>query len=114
MDFDTEQEMIDFLLSIGAIDLVGYDDDGQEIYLISEKANEVFPSIAKLHEQEVNSAIFNLWKINMINVNFDENGEPLISLNENSLDEDKVNSIKDEELRKHMTLILAAFSQNNR
>lgn len=114
MDFDKEQEMIDFFLTIGVIDMIGYDDDGQEIYLISEKANEIFPPIVKLHEQEVNSAIFNLWEMDMINVNFDENGEPLISLNDNSLDEDKINSIEDEKLKKHMTLILAAFSQNNR
>lgn len=47
---------------------------------------------------EVNAAIFSLWRKGMLDVSFDEDGDPMVGLTESSYDELQQKSLDDEEL----------------
>jgi len=106
-------ELIEFLVDMGVLRPLGYTDgDGQEMYMVTEKAEKIFPELPEMQERETNSAVFELWQIDMLDVRFDDNGDPLIALNKNSTNPEKVEMIEDESLRRQMYMILAAFLEH--
>lgn len=109
---EDEEDIIKFLVDLGILKDLGYNEDfGDNLYYIKPEAKEVFPSLSRAQMQSINQSVFDLWELDMLNVMFDENGEPLIGLNENSLDEDKINAIENHELRKQHILIVSVFNQ---
>ena len=77
-----DKDMIEFLMSIGAIEeLPGGN------YRLSEEAEEFVPEIVKQHETMFNNDVFSLWMNEMIDVVFDDDGEPMLDLNDDSRDE---------------------------
>jgi hypothetical protein len=50
----------------------------------------------------------------MLDIIFDDNGEPLVSLNKNSMNEEKIESIEDPSLRYEMYAIIQAFINRNK
>ena len=108
-----EDDLIQFLIDMGVLKPLGYTDgDGQEMYIVTERAKEIFPELPEIQEKETNSAIFELWQMDMLDVRFDDNGDPLVALNKNSTNPDKVEMIEDESLRRQMYMILAAFLEH--
>lgn len=110
MDFESDN-IIKFLIDMGILIPLGFDEEiGQDMYLLSDDAKTFMPEVSEEHQMELNAAVFDLWNIDMLNVVFDDDGEPLIGLNENSLDKSKVEAIENEELKRAMIGILAAFA----
>ena len=77
-----DKDMIEFLKSIGAIV-----DVGNGNYRLSEQAEEFVPEVVKQHESMFNNDVFSLWINDMIDVVFDDDGDPMLDLNESSRDE---------------------------
>ena len=77
-----DKDMIEFLKSIGAIEeLPGGN------YRLSEEAEDMVPELVKHHEAMFNNDVFSLWINDMIDVVFDEDGDPMLDMNEDSRDE---------------------------
>jgi hypothetical protein len=93
MDKDT----VDYLLSIGAIELAFVDSDGEEIYKMTKEAEKLVPEMYKEYMKTFNATLFLLWEKNLIDIVFDEDGEPLVGLNESSLDLTKVDDLQGDE-----------------
>lgn len=112
MDFE-EEELIQFLVAMGIIEPLGFmEEHGQEMYKITDTAQEIFPEIVEEQMSYINDAVFDLWNLEMIDVVFDDSGEPLVGLNDNSLDRKKIEAIENEDLKKAMNAILLAFADS--
>lgn len=105
-----EDELIQWLISMGVIKEVGYNEDlGENMYQITPEAQQYLPELKKTYLQEINQSVFELWQMNMLDVTFDEKGEPMVALNKNSLDKEKIKQIQDPELKAQMVMIISAF-----
>jgi hypothetical protein len=78
-----DNEMIEFLKSIGAIE-----DAGDGNYRLTDAASEFVPEVVKSHESQFNNDVFSLWMNGMLELVFDEDGDPMIDLSEDSKNED--------------------------
>ena len=86
-----DNEMIEFLKSLGAIE-----DAGDGNYRLTDAASEYVPEVVKTHEAQFNNDVFSLWMNGMLELVFDEDGDPMIDLSEDSKNE----SLKKERLTK--------------
>lgn len=108
-----KEDMIQFLIEMGVLKPAGYDEDtGEEMYLVTEEAEDLMPGISYQRQKDLNSSVFELWQRDMLDVVFNEDGEPLVALNKNSMDTSKINAIEDPDLRREMKIIVEIFSQN--
>ena len=78
-----DNEMIEFLKSIGAIE-----DAGDGNYRLTDAASEFVPEVVKTHEAQFNNDVFSLWMNGMLELVFDEDGDPMIDLSEDSRNEE--------------------------
>lgn len=107
---DEYESYIEFLISLGVIKAVGNDPhDGAMLYNFSEDVEDFLPGINAIQMEELNNAIFELWNLELIDVAFDENGDPLVALNENSFSAEKTKVIDDPELERTLRMIIWAF-----
>lgn len=81
-----EEELVQYLLSIGALEYVFTDEDGDPIYRLTPEAKDLVPELYEEHMKDFNSIVFSLWSKNLIDVVFDDDGEPLVGINENTTD----------------------------
>jgi hypothetical protein len=87
---DLDDELIEYLLALGVLEYQLKDEDGNPIYRLTKEAEDLVPEIYKTHMQEFNAGIFSLWTKDMIDIVFDEDGDPMIGLNENSENSEKI------------------------
>lgn len=97
MGGNVDEETIQYLLSIGALEYVSTDEDGEAIYRLTPEAKDIVPDLYEEHIKDFNSLVFSLWSKDMINVIFDDDGEPMISINENTQNEDMIKELDREE-----------------
>jgi hypothetical protein len=96
-DGKLDKELIEHLIEIGALEFVYVDEDGESIYKFTKKAKELVPDIYNEHMKDFNNLIFSLWMKDIIDVIFDENGEPLVGVNNNTHDLEKTQGLELEE-----------------
>jgi hypothetical protein len=85
---NVEEEMIEYLISIGALEYVFDDEDGEPIYRMTPEAKDIVPDLYEEHMKDFNAVVFSLWDKNMLDIVFDDkSGEPMIGINSNSLDD---------------------------
>lgn len=77
MDEDLE---LAYYLEIGAIEIEGMDENGEMIFSITEKAKDVAPELWDAHKEYINDALLGLYEKDLINVEYDENLEAMISI----------------------------------
>ena len=75
-----EDEKLAFYLEIGAIEVMGIEDDGEFIFKITDSAKELAPELWKAHEDHVNSTLLELYEKGLINVSYDESLEAIIEI----------------------------------
>lgn len=106
-------DFIKFLVDMGVLKPLGYDVEiGEDLFIITDKAQELLPELTNAREKETNAAIFELWQRNMLDVIFDDDGSPLVSLNKNSTDKEKIEAIEDPDLKSQMYMIVQAFASH--
>ena len=76
------EEMMEFLKSIGAVEEI------EGGFRLTEAAKQTVPELVKKHESHFNNDVFSLWMNDMLDLNFDDNGEPMIDLSDISRDEE--------------------------
>lgn len=89
--------MIQYLLSIGALEHVFDDEDGDPVYRMTPEAQDMVPDLYEEHIKEFNVVVFSLWEKEMLDVTFDEDGSPMIGINENSLNEEMYDKLERDE-----------------
>ena len=67
-------------LEIGAVELEGMDENGEMIFSINEKAKELAPKLWDAHIKHVEESLIALYEQDLINVEYDENLQAMISI----------------------------------
>jgi predicted transcriptional regulator len=101
MEYNDEEIdiVLDDLIKKGLVEEAGIDlASGQQTYRITEKGKQMLPEIYEESLAMHNMICFSLWDKNMINLSFDEeDGLPMIALNKNSFDEEKIKLLPEAE-----------------
>lgn len=77
-----EQNNFEYFLAIGAIEMIGVDINGEMIFKISERCQEVAPELWAAHQKHVDETLIMLFEKGLINVTYNENLEALIEVSE--------------------------------
>lgn len=80
MDEDEYSEKLAYYLSVGAVELVGMDENGEIIYEITEKAETEAPELWEAHQEYVDEALVGLYEQGYLTVEYNDNLEAMISL----------------------------------
>ena len=81
------EEKLSYYLEIGAVELVGVDENGEIIYQVTENAKTDAPELWESHQKYVDDALIGLLERGLINVEYNENLEAIINLNEEGYEE---------------------------
>lgn len=73
-------DRLDYYLSIGVVNLVGVDKDGEIVYEITEKAETDAPELWAAHRDYVDKALIDLYEIGLISIEYTEDLEAMINL----------------------------------
>jgi hypothetical protein len=74
-DYDNETEFIDSLVEIGALEIISIDSNGEPVYKVTSICKDVFPELYKSHIEDVNQLAFELWLLDVVDIDFSEEGE---------------------------------------
>lgn len=74
------EEKIDYYMSIGVVELVGVDEDGEIVYEITDKAETEAPELWAAHIEYVDRALLDLYEKNLITIEYNENLEAMINM----------------------------------
>jgi DNA-binding PadR family transcriptional regulator len=95
---DNIDDIIEKFLRDGILEIAGIEEEtGLNTYRITEKGKKIIPVLESEKQAAMNSIVFALWTKNMINLNFDKDGNPIVALNKNSFDEKKIAELHPEE-----------------
>jgi hypothetical protein len=79
--FEEVPGFMEFLLEHGLIEIYGVDSITEDItYTMTDKCREVMPELFEEHMKHINQIAFDLWEKGYIEMNFDEEGTPLVML----------------------------------
>jgi hypothetical protein len=81
--FMDEEETVSHYLEIGAIEIIGVEDDGQFIFNITQSAKQLAPELWNAHIAYVDEMLIELFEKGLINVTYNENLEAHIELTDN-------------------------------
>jgi hypothetical protein len=80
-EFEEVPGFMEFLLEHGLIEIYGVDPITEEItYTMTDKCREVMPELFEEHMKHINQIAFDLWEKGYIEMNFDEEGTPMVML----------------------------------
>lgn len=74
------EEKLDYYLSIGVVELVGVDENGEIVYEITDKAETEAPELWAAHIDYVDKALLDLYDKGLISVEYNEDLEALINM----------------------------------
>lgn len=75
-----EDEKLAYYLEIGAIEVVGIEDDGEFIFKVNESAKDLAPELWEAHEDYINDTLLELYEKGLISVSYDESLEAMIEV----------------------------------
>ena len=81
-----EDEKLAYYLEVGAIEVVGIQDDGEFIFKINESAKDLAPELWDAHEDYVNDTLLDLYEKGLINVSYDESLEAIVEITPEGMD----------------------------
>jgi hypothetical protein len=74
------EDKLEYYISIGAIELVGMDENGEVIYKLTDKAEELAPELMEAHQEYIDKTLLELYEKNLISIEYNENLEAIISI----------------------------------
>lgn len=77
MDIDPS---IEYYVSIGAVEVVGVEEDGEILFRLTESAKELAPRLWQIHQKHVDEVLVDLFKRDLLSVTYNENLEAIIEL----------------------------------
>jgi hypothetical protein len=82
-----EQEIMDFLILNGGLEIVGVDsENGSFLYSFTSKIKELMPELYEEHMRTVNSEILSLWERGYVNIDL-LSEDPIVTISKKGLDE---------------------------
>lgn len=91
IDDDEVDRVLKNLIEMGFVEEAGIDlESGQLTYKITEEGKKALPEMYQESMSMFNMIAFSLWNKNMINLTFNDEGLPMVALNKNSFDEEKI------------------------
>jgi hypothetical protein len=109
LEDDGTFDFIDHLIAVGALELVGIDENGEPRYLLTERCKEMYPDVYSEFMLDVGEFISRMWQIDMLDLVFEEN-EILVKLTENTFKKEKVAELSPED-REQLFLIVDHYVQ---
>ena len=103
-DEDMAASFIEFLVDNGCMEVIGVNEDGEFLFSMTEKMQEVFPEIWDEVLAMTNTAINGLWQKGLVEVICQPDGQILVSPNQNTL-KYKEYELEEEELMTIETII---------
>jgi hypothetical protein len=82
---DREVEAFEHYVAIGAIELEGIDEDGEFLYKVSERAQEIAPELWEVHTAMVEEMVMDMLKDDLVEIEYDEDLTATIKVSENGL-----------------------------
>lgn len=82
MEESEDNDLFDYYMEIGAIELSGIDESGEIVFKVTDQAKEIAPELWKAHSDYVDEALLDLYSKDLISVEYDENLQATISLTE--------------------------------
>lgn len=74
MEFEDDDEFVDFLIEMCVLEEEGLDEDGEILYKYNfEKMKEVMPQLYEEIMEGVNEKMLNLYEMGLVTVEYDEN-----------------------------------------
>ena len=80
-------EILEYYIEIGAIEIAGVDKEGEILFSITEKAKEIAPELWESHQTHVDNTLVELYKKGLIEVEYDENLEAKIKLSPEAMED---------------------------
>ncbi len=75
-DFDLSdedfEELMNYYIEIGAVEVSGVLEDGQFIYKITDSAKELAPELWQMHTEAIDDAMVDLYQKGLVEVEYDE------------------------------------------
>lgn len=82
MEDPEDNDLFDYYMEIGAIELSGIDEFGEIIFKVTDKAKKIAPELWKAHADYVDETLLDLYSKDLISVEYNENLQATISLTE--------------------------------
>jgi membrane protease subunit (stomatin/prohibitin family) len=82
MEDSEDNDLFDYYMEIGVIELSGIDESGEIVFKVTDKAKELAPELWKAHADYVDDTLLELYSKDLISVEYDENLQATISLTE--------------------------------
>ena len=93
-----DEFILEHMLEKGFVEIAGYDPEtGENTYRVTQLGRQAIPELHEEAMSHLNAVSFSLWQKDMIDLAFDDEGMPRISLNKNSFDESKITELTQEE-----------------
>lgn len=92
-----EDKLMEMLILTGAMEIAGLDEQGNPLYVFTNKMKEVMPEIYEEHLKDINQKIMNLWDKGFVEVKFDDDGDFKVSITDDALDEEKLATLSKED-----------------
>jgi hypothetical protein len=73
-------DMIDFLIESGALELTSVDKNGDPVYRITSICKDLFPDLYYEHMKQADDTSFALWQKGLLEIAFGENGTNYITM----------------------------------
>lgn len=105
-DYDEElaRNFIEYLIEEGCMEVTGVDENGEFVLSVTHKMQEMFPEIWDEIVSMSNELIYELWKKDLVDIVFKNNGEILVGTNSNTINY-KEYDLSEEELMMVETIL---------
>jgi hypothetical protein len=88
-----EEEIMDYLILNGGLEVVGIDSENQSfLYSFTPKIKELMPDLYEEHIRTVNSDILTLWEKGYVNIDF-MSDDPVITITKKSLNNEELSKL---------------------
>lgn len=74
------EDKLGYYLSIGVVELVGMDENGEVVYEITELAETEAPELWEAHREYVDHALLDLYNRGLISIEYNEDLEAMINM----------------------------------
>ena len=82
MEKSEDNDLFNYYMEIGAIELSGIDESGEIVFKVTDTAKDMAPELWKAHTDYVDDTLLELYSKDLISVEYDENLQATISLTE--------------------------------
>jgi hypothetical protein len=74
------EDMIDFLIETGALELTSIDKNGDPVYRITSICKDLFPDLYYEHMKQADDTSFALWQKGLLEISFAEDGTNYVTM----------------------------------